>query len=37
MVIGENLAMENERIHVLPVSEINADYDMNAVVILDER
>lgn len=37
MVIGENLAMENERIHVLTVSEINADYDMNAVVILDER
>lgn len=37
MVIGENLAMENERIHCLPLSEINADYDMNAVVILDER
>ncbi|MDG5474482.1 cobalt-precorrin-7 (C(5))-methyltransferase [Citrobacter freundii] len=37
MVIGENLAMENERIHFLPVSEVNADYDMNAVVILDER
>ena len=37
MVIGENLAMENERIHFLPVNEVNADYDMNAVVILDER
>lgn len=37
MVIGENLAMDNERIHWLPLSEINADYDMNAVVILDER
>ncbi|ENG1168063.1 cobalt-precorrin-7 (C(5))-methyltransferase [Salmonella enterica subsp. enterica] len=37
MVIGENLAMENERIHWLPVSAINADYEMNAVVILDER
>ena len=37
MVIGENLAMENERIHWLRVSEVNADYDMNAVVILDER
>ncbi len=37
MVIGENLAMENERIHWLPVSEVNADYEMNAVVILDER
>ena len=37
MVIGENLAMENEKIHFLPVREVNADYDMNAVVILDER
>ncbi|BFT80717.1 MULTISPECIES: cobalt-precorrin-7 (C(5))-methyltransferase [Enterobacter] len=37
MVIGENLAMENERIHWLPVSEVSADYEMNAVVILDER
>lgn len=37
MVIGENLAMENERIHWLPVSEVCADYEMNAVVILDER
>ncbi|SQI23087.1 cobalt-precorrin-6Y C(5)-methyltransferase [Salmonella enterica subsp. arizonae] len=37
MVIGENLAMENERIHWLPVSAVNADYEMNAVVILDER
>ncbi|ENC9169898.1 cobalt-precorrin-7 (C(5))-methyltransferase, partial [Salmonella enterica subsp. enterica serovar Agona] len=34
---GENLAMENERIHWLPVSAVNADYEMNAVVILDER
>jgi len=37
MVIGENLAMENERIHWLPVSAVSADYEMNAVVILDER
>ncbi|HCM1914369.1 TPA: cobalt-precorrin-7 (C(5))-methyltransferase [Salmonella enterica subsp. salamae serovar 28:r:e,n,z15] len=37
MVIGENLAMENERIHWLPVSAVNANYEMNAVVILDER
>ena len=37
MVICENLAMDYERIHFLPVSEVNADYDMNAVVILDER
>ncbi|MCU6426246.1 cobalt-precorrin-7 (C(5))-methyltransferase [Enterobacter sichuanensis] len=37
MVIGENLAMANERIHWLPVSEVSADYEMNALVILDER
>lgn len=37
MVIGENLAMENERIHWLRVSEVQAEYEMNAVVILDER
>ncbi|AGH73951.1 cobalt-precorrin-7 (C(5))-methyltransferase [Edwardsiella piscicida] len=37
MVIGENLAMERERIYWLPVSEVRADYEMNAVVILDER
>ncbi|WP_065106314.1 cobalt-precorrin-7 (C(5))-methyltransferase [Escherichia coli] len=37
MVIGENLAMENERIHWLRVSEVHAEYEMNAVVILDER
>lgn len=37
MVIGENLAMDNEQIHWLPVSEVRADYAMNTVVILDER
>ncbi|HHS9991794.1 TPA: cobalt-precorrin-7 (C(5))-methyltransferase [Klebsiella pneumoniae] len=37
MVIGENLAMENERIHWLPVSAVEDEYEMNAVVILDER
>jgi cobalt-precorrin-7 (C5)-methyltransferase len=37
MVIGENLAMENEAIHWLPVSEVHNEYAMNAVVILDER
>lgn len=37
MAIGENLAMDNERIHWLRVSEVNADYEMNAVVIVDER
>ncbi|MFV0261567.1 MAG: cobalt-precorrin-7 (C(5))-methyltransferase [Kluyvera sp.] len=37
MVIGENLAQDNERIHWLPVSAVHQDYDMNTVVILDER
>ena len=37
MVIGENLAMDNERIHWLPVREVDAEFEMNAVVILDER
>lgn len=37
MVIGENLAMENERIHWLLVSAVEDEYEMNAVVILDER
>lgn len=31
------VAMDNERIHWLPVSEVDAEYEMNAVVILDER
>jgi cobalt-precorrin-7 (C5)-methyltransferase len=37
MVIGENLAQDNERIHWLPVSAVANDYEMNTVVILDER
>ncbi|BEH72190.1 cobalt-precorrin-7 (C(5))-methyltransferase [Edwardsiella tarda] len=37
MVVGENLAMENERIHWLRASEVDGEYDMNTVVILDER
>ncbi|BBQ82459.1 MULTISPECIES: cobalt-precorrin-7 (C(5))-methyltransferase [unclassified Klebsiella] len=37
MVIGENLAQDNERIHWLPVSAVERDYEMNTVVILDER
>lgn len=37
MVIGENLAQDNERIHWLPVSAVENDYEMNTVVILDER
>lgn len=37
MVIGENLAQDDERIHWLPVSAVEQDYEMNTVVILDER
>lgn len=37
MVIGENLAQDNERLHWLRVSEVDKDYEMNTVVILDER
>ena len=37
MVIGENLAQDDERIHWLPVSAVDHDYEMNTVVILDER
>lgn len=38
MVIGENLAMENERIRWLQAcDEASEQYDMNVVVILDER
>ena len=37
MVIGENQAQDDERIHWLPVSAVEQDYEMNTVVILDER
>lgn len=37
MVIGENLAMANERVHWLRVSEVRDEYMINAVVILNER
>lgn len=37
LAIGENLAMDNERIHWRKACEVSADYDMNVVVILDER
>jgi cobalt-precorrin-7 (C5)-methyltransferase len=36
-VIGENLAMDNERIHWLPARDVQAQYEMNVVVILNER
>ena len=37
IVIGENLAMENESIHWLKAHEVSAQYAMNVVVILNER
>lgn len=37
LAIGENLAMDNERIHWRQACDVSADYDMNVVVILDER
>lgn len=37
IVVGENLAMENERIHWLKAHEVSAQYAMNVVVILNER
>lgn len=37
LVIGENLGMDNERIHRLRPADVQAQYDMNVVVILNER
>lgn len=37
MVIGENLVMENEWIYWLLVSVVEDEYEMNVVVIFDER
>ncbi|GJL36475.1 cobalt-precorrin-7 C(5)-methyltransferase [Enterobacter hormaechei] len=37
LVIGENLAMNNERIHGLLARDVYAQYEMNVVVILNER
>lgn len=37
LAIGENLAQENERIHWLKACDVQAQYDMNVVVILNER
>ncbi|CNG20273.1 cobalt-precorrin-7 (C(5))-methyltransferase [Yersinia kristensenii] len=36
-IIGENLSQSNERIHRLPAEQVAARYDMNVVVILNER
>ncbi|MBS0054611.1 cobalt-precorrin-7 (C(5))-methyltransferase [Yersinia sp. Marseille-Q3913] len=37
LIIGENLSQPNERIHRLSVDQVAARYDMNVVVILNER
>lgn len=37
MVIGENLSQENQRITYLKPDEVAPDYDINVVVILNER
>ena len=37
LVIGENLGMDNERIRRLRPADVQAQYEMNVVVILNER
>lgn len=38
IIIGENLSYEDERITILPAKEVvDREYDMNVVVVLDER
>ncbi|MFV8798204.1 cobalt-precorrin-7 (C(5))-methyltransferase [Yersinia sp. LJYL362] len=37
LIIGENLSQPNERIYRLPAEQVAASYDMNVVVILNER
>lgn len=37
LVIGENLGMDNERIQRLRPADVQAQYEMNVVVILNER
>ncbi|KDE34821.1 precorrin-6y C5,15-methyltransferase (decarboxylating) subunit CbiE [Kosakonia radicincitans] len=37
LVIGENLGLDDERIHRLRPAEVQAEYAMNVVVILNER
>ncbi|AJJ21211.1 MULTISPECIES: cobalt-precorrin-7 (C(5))-methyltransferase [Yersinia] len=37
LIIGENLSQPNERIHRLSQQQVAARYDMNVVVILNER
>lgn len=37
LIIGENLSYSDERIHSLLPAQVQHDYDMNVVVILNER
>ena len=37
LVIGENLSYPNEQIHLLKPDQVKQQYDMNVVVILNER
>jgi len=37
LIVGENLSYPNERLHFLQPEQVQPDYDMNVVVILNER
>lgn len=37
LIIGENLSYPDERLHVLQPEDVQAEYDMNVVVVLNER
>ena len=37
LIVGENLSYPDERIHFLQPEQVQNDYDMNVVVILNER
>ena len=37
LIIGENLSYPDERLHVVQPDEVQTEYDMNVVVVLNER
>jgi cobalt-precorrin-7 (C5)-methyltransferase len=37
LIVGENLSYPDERLHFLQPEQVQPDYDMNVVVILNER
>lgn len=37
LIIGENLSYPDERIHLVQPEQVQGDYDMNVVVVLNER